>query len=185
MIIADGLSPRHNQLHDNDPSKFFRVTIASAFLLINRVVIAAGLDAGRPNPRHDKTSRTIFITLAFCARLPNKLSCRDHYSGEGRCPVVPLVFKTSLGAVRSPEGSTPSLLRQKQFCRSGDGFVSGCGATGLGTQADGRWFGAHVIALVVAAIRSAFPASVSHGFAVTARRDLERSTKYARNFIRR
>jgi len=26
--------------------------------------------------------------------------------------VVPLVFKTSLGAVRSPEGSTPSLLRQ-------------------------------------------------------------------------
>jgi hypothetical protein len=34
------------------------------------------------------------------------------YKGEGRCPVVPLVFKTSLGAVRSPEGSTPSLLRQ-------------------------------------------------------------------------
>ena len=33
--------------------------------------------------------------------------------GEGRCPVVPLVFKTSLGAVRSPEGSTPSLLRQE------------------------------------------------------------------------
>ena len=32
--------------------------------------------------------------------------------GEGRCPVVPLVFKTSLGAVRFPEGSTPSLLRQ-------------------------------------------------------------------------
>ena len=26
--------------------------------------------------------------------------------------MVPLVFKTSLGAVRSPEGSTPSLLRQ-------------------------------------------------------------------------
>jgi hypothetical protein len=26
--------------------------------------------------------------------------------------VVPLVFKTSLGVVRSPEGSTPSLLRQ-------------------------------------------------------------------------
>jgi uncharacterized protein YunC (DUF1805 family) len=26
--------------------------------------------------------------------------------------VVPLVFKTSLGTVRSPEGSTPSLLRQ-------------------------------------------------------------------------
>jgi hypothetical protein len=26
--------------------------------------------------------------------------------------VVPLVFKTSLGIVRSPEGSTPSLLRQ-------------------------------------------------------------------------
>jgi hypothetical protein len=26
--------------------------------------------------------------------------------------VVPLVFKTSLGAVRFPEGSTPSLLRQ-------------------------------------------------------------------------
>ena len=33
-------------------------------------------------------------------------------NGEGRCPVVPLVFKTSLGAVRFPEGSTPSLLRQ-------------------------------------------------------------------------
>jgi hypothetical protein len=29
--------------------------------------------------------------------------------------VVPLVFKTSLGAVRSPEGSTPSLLRQEDF----------------------------------------------------------------------
>jgi hypothetical protein len=29
--------------------------------------------------------------------------------------VVPLVFKTSLGAVRSPEGSTPSLLRQNRF----------------------------------------------------------------------
>jgi hypothetical protein len=28
--------------------------------------------------------------------------------------VVPLVFKTSLGAVRSPEGSTPSLLRQHE-----------------------------------------------------------------------
>ena len=27
--------------------------------------------------------------------------------------MVPLVFKTSLGAVRSPEGSTPSLLRHK------------------------------------------------------------------------
>jgi hypothetical protein len=27
--------------------------------------------------------------------------------------VVPLVFKTSLGVVRSPEGSTPSLLRQE------------------------------------------------------------------------
>ena len=27
--------------------------------------------------------------------------------------MVPLVFKTSLGAVRSPEGSTPSLLRQQ------------------------------------------------------------------------
>ena len=37
----------------------------------------------------------------------------DFTEGEGRCPVVPLVFKTSLGAVRSPEGSTPSLLRQE------------------------------------------------------------------------
>jgi len=37
----------------------------------------------------------------------------DFTDGEGRCPVVPLVFKTSLGAVRSPEGSTPSLLRQE------------------------------------------------------------------------
>jgi len=36
----------------------------------------------------------------------------DFAEGEGRCPVVPLVFKTSLGVVRSPEGSTPSLLRQ-------------------------------------------------------------------------
>jgi hypothetical protein len=36
----------------------------------------------------------------------------DFPYGEGRCPVVPLVFKTSLGVVRSPEGSTPSLLRQ-------------------------------------------------------------------------
>ena len=27
--------------------------------------------------------------------------------------MVPLVFKTSLGVVRSPEGSTPSLLRHK------------------------------------------------------------------------
>ena len=35
----------------------------------------------------------------------------DFPYGEGRCPVVPLVFKTSLGAVRFPEGSTPSLLR--------------------------------------------------------------------------
>jgi hypothetical protein len=39
----------------------------------------------------------------------------DFTHGEGRCPVVPLVFKTSLGAVRSPEGSTPSLLRQLFF----------------------------------------------------------------------
>jgi len=37
----------------------------------------------------------------------------ENTSGEGRCPVVPLVFKTSLGVVRSPEGSTPSLLRHK------------------------------------------------------------------------
>ncbi len=29
--------------------------------------------------------------------------------------MVPLVFKTSLGAVRPPEGSTPSLLRQDQM----------------------------------------------------------------------
>jgi len=32
--------------------------------------------------------------------------------------VVPLVFKTSLGAVRSPEGSTPSLLRQTSCIKS-------------------------------------------------------------------
>jgi hypothetical protein len=32
--------------------------------------------------------------------------------------VVPLVFKTSLGAVRSPEGSTPSLLRQELFSQT-------------------------------------------------------------------
>ena len=29
--------------------------------------------------------------------------------------MVPLVFKTSLGVVRSPEGSTPSLLRHKNI----------------------------------------------------------------------
>ena len=29
--------------------------------------------------------------------------------------MVPLVFKTSLGAVRSPEGSTPSLLRHESL----------------------------------------------------------------------
>ena len=41
----------------------------------------------------------------------------DFTCGEGRCPVVPLVFKTSLGVVRSPEGSTPSLLRQnRKYC---------------------------------------------------------------------
>jgi hypothetical protein len=39
----------------------------------------------------------------------------DSICGEGRCPVVPLVFKTSLGVVRLPEGSTPSLLRQESF----------------------------------------------------------------------
>ena len=43
----------------------------------------------------------------------------DSTEGEGRCPVVPLVFKTSLGVVRPPEGSTPSLLRQDwKFRRS-------------------------------------------------------------------
>src|SRR5687768_9324212 len=36
------------------------------------------------------------------------------WKGEGRCPVAPLVFKTSLGTVRASEGSTPSLLRQSQ-----------------------------------------------------------------------
>jgi hypothetical protein len=43
----------------------------------------------------------------------------DFIRGEGRCPVVPLVFKTSLGVVRSPEGSTPSLLRHKSFIKLG------------------------------------------------------------------
>src|SRR5262244_3183868 len=38
--------------------------------------------------------------------------------GEGSCPVVALVFKTSLGIVRYPEGSTPSLLRQSIRVRS-------------------------------------------------------------------
>ena len=41
--------------------------------------------------------------------------------GEGRCPVAPLVFKTSLGTVRSPEGSTPSLLRHFPRLRLGRG----------------------------------------------------------------
>jgi hypothetical protein len=38
----------------------------------------------------------------------------NHKPGEGKCPVALLVFKTSLGIVRFPEGSTPSLLRQFQ-----------------------------------------------------------------------
>jgi hypothetical protein len=48
----------------------------------------------------------------------------DFAEGEGRCPVVPLVFKTSLGVVRSPEGSTPSLLRHNQKIKN-----SGIGRT--------------------------------------------------------
>ncbi len=32
--------------------------------------------------------------------------------------MVPLVFKTSLGVVRLPEGSTPSLLRQNERRRA-------------------------------------------------------------------
>jgi hypothetical protein len=44
--------------------------------------------------------------------------------------VVPLVFKTSLGAVRSLEGSTPSLLRQigdgALFHRYGDSGDRAC-----------------------------------------------------------
>ena len=84
-----------------------------AFLADKSWVYAAEFVADRLTPRADKISRSMVATLAFCARLPNKLSYRDRYDGEGRCPVVPLVFKTSLGAVRSPEGSTPSLLRQK------------------------------------------------------------------------
>ncbi len=32
--------------------------------------------------------------------------------------MVPLVFKTSLGVVRLPEGSTPSLLRQERFLKN-------------------------------------------------------------------
>jgi hypothetical protein len=36
--------------------------------------------------------------------------------------VVPLVFKTSLGIVRSPEGSTPSLLRQTSAIFSAPDF---------------------------------------------------------------
>ena len=56
----------------------------------------------------------------------------DFPYGEGRCPVVPLVFKTSLGAVRSPEGSTPSLLRQVP----GKGVV--LPVDRLGSQTSGR-----------------------------------------------
>ena len=37
--------------------------------------------------------------------------------------MVPLVFKTSLGVVRSPEGSTPSLLRQENTDRSSAQFT--------------------------------------------------------------
>ena len=48
------------------------------------------------------------------ARSRGKHTILDSIYGEGRCPVVPLVFKTSLGAVRPSEGSTPSLLRQSR-----------------------------------------------------------------------
>jgi len=54
----------------------------------------------------------------ICFSAATLIICQLHLWGEGRCPVVPLVFKTSLGAVRFPEGSTPSLLRQENFNQS-------------------------------------------------------------------
>ena len=59
--------------------------------------------------------KTINMTLRYAHLAPDHLKrAVEVLQGEGRCPVVPLVFKTSLGAVRSPEGSTPSLLRQRR-----------------------------------------------------------------------
>src|SRR5687767_8647027 len=61
------------------------------------------------------SSRKFATVFKTSLSLPDGIYVLTNYfskSGEGRCPVVPLVFKTSLGIVRSPEGSTPSLLRQ-------------------------------------------------------------------------
>ena len=64
------------------------------------------------NSRGKRFELVWLLSRAFCQNRRKTLSYQIRSSGEGRCPVVPLVFKTSLGAVRFPEGSTPSLLRQ-------------------------------------------------------------------------
>ena len=66
--------------------------------------------------------------------------------------MVPLVFKTSLGAVRSPEGSTPSLLRQKNSAGALMVLSWAAATTSVGAHANGQRVGAHVVALTVAAV---------------------------------
>ena len=58
------------------------------------------------------TASTWILTRSLLRESKKHAKLANSQLGEGRCPVVPLVFKISLGAVRSPEGSTPSLLRQ-------------------------------------------------------------------------
>src|SRR5262245_9295962 len=76
-----------------------------------------------PPPRkRGRSLRSVDSARVFLNRIGDlyKLS-RNSFAnrqGEGRCPVVPLVFKTSLGIVRFPEGSTPSLLRQESYDKS-------------------------------------------------------------------
>ena len=74
--------------------------------------------------QHHKLFILLFIQPEICHSFQNlsvftgwdiRVNQLFFKSGEGRCPVVPLVFKTSLGIVRSPEGSTPSLLRQETY----------------------------------------------------------------------
>ena len=67
----------------------------------SHIAKAFGLENGNTNGRQESSEHK--SSASQIAEFTN---------GEGRCPVVPLVFKTSLGAVRFPEGSTPSLLRQ-------------------------------------------------------------------------
>src|SRR5262249_59377231 len=65
--------------------------------------------------KHSRSRRSVCSACFFLNRIGDLYKLSRNLSanrrGEGRCPVVPLVFKTSLGIVRFPEGSTPSLLR--------------------------------------------------------------------------